>query len=354
MGQRVVRYDEIILHYLREHITKADKLAFISSLLCSLFGYMYFGANIMPNHDGISQLYFDADGSQSFGHGRWAQVIVKSVISSRLHTPWLSLAIFMLVMALSTVIVVRIFQIEHSLAVVGIAASLTLNPSTINMITYFYMIDIFIFALFFGILSIYLTERYKYGVIFAVGFLAISIALHQLFICVAIALFSSRLLQKLLKNKNEDKEIAAFIFKHFILFIGAAGLYSLINKAVLSLLNIPLTDYVTLNRSQLSINYFIEGIRKGYGSIFTHFSITYEVLGTIALIATVSIFILVIVFSLVLLMAKKHITKLQVLLSIAVILVLPILLNPIFIFSSAHAYYRTQFLFVYGLFAVYS
>ena len=315
----------------RAGITKTDKQAFFSSLIGCFFGYAYFGFHIIPNNDGVLNLNWNS--YEAYGSGRWSRTVLSSI--SDFNTPWLLIIITFLAMAVSAVIVVRLFHIKRFLAVAAIAVCLALNPPVISAMTYTYMIDGFYIGLALGFASVYVIERCKswwIGLLAGAVLLAVSMGEYQMFVCVVIALFSVRLLQILLQNKSSNKEIVRFIMKYCSLVISATGLYFMMNRIILAALNLTMSDYLDLDEAiTLSIFKRLEGVIFAYQSIGEHLSFAQRYGGSFVFYVTALLFALVPVLGFILLVSVKKRPVFQIVIIVLTIMALPVLINSVFL-----------------------
>ena len=334
-------------------IKKTDKQAFLSTLVCCFFGYAYFGFHMMPNHDGIVNLNWNM--YEAYGSARWSRTALSSI--SEFYTPWLLMIIAFLALAVSAVIVVRLFHIKRFMAIVATAACLTLSPPMVSAVPFSYMIDGFCIGLALGFASAYIIERCKrwwVGLLAGGVLLSVSMGEYQMFVCVVIALFSVRLLQILLRNESSNREIILFIAKYIALVISATGLYLVMNRIVLSALNLTMTGYVDLEGAvRLSVLERLEGVIFAYQSIVEHLSFAQKYGGSFVFYMTALLFALVPVFAFVLLVSIKKRPIFQIVLIALIIVTLPVLINSVYLlrpeYVSRIMKYATCFIFICGI-----
>ena len=338
----------------RAMITKTDKQAFLSALICCFFGYGYFGFHLIPNHDGIMNLNWNT--YEAYGNGRWSRTMLSSI--SDFYTPWLLIIISFLALAISAVIVVRLLEVKRFVAILATSVCLTLSPPVISIMTYAYLIDGHFIGLALGFASAYAIERCKLqwaGLLSGTVLLAISMGEYQMFVCVVIALFSVRLLQILIQNKSSG-EVFRFISKYIFLIISATGLYFVMNRVVLSALNLNMSGYIDLDRAAgLSYRDRLDGLAFAYRSIGEHLTFTLKHGGSFAYFITALLFALIPVLAFILLVSVKKRPIYQVALVVLIIAILPVLMNSIFLLSPDPEYvhvvmkYAACFIFICGI-----
>jgi len=345
---------ENVVSCIRYSVSKSDKLAFISSLVCCFFGYVYFAVHLLPNHDGIVRLYWhDWNDYATFGSGRWMQTFFSSI--SPLYTPWILCLTAFIMVSFSTVIVVRLFDIKRSLSIIGVSVCLILNPFVISTMTYTYMIDGHFIGLTLCIIATYIVDRGKWGrAFFGIILLALAMGQYQIFLFTTIAILTVRLLQRLMQGKESNKEIINNIIRYIIFVIGSLSLYMIINHIVLHFFKMDITPYQGLNEmTSFSFNQITEGFRFAYQGVFEIISITFVVGGLLAAIFSFALMILIPISGMILIYNKKTRPLLQTVLASILIITLPIFVGSFFFAGIAWVHnlirYPQCFFFVCGI-----
>jgi len=336
---------------IRAYVTQADKRAFFSSILCSLFGYLYFGLNMLPNHDGILNFYF-TDGA-TFTSGRWAQAALSSM--SALYTPWLLVVVGYLAVAIATVYLVRIFRIQRFLPIFAVAAVLSLNPTMVSQVLYTYTLDGFFIAMLLCVLAVYFTERYRFGVWGGIILLAVAMGEYQAFLCYAIAIFAVRLLQRIMQNQMTNRELIGYVLKYAALLFGGLACYLMINRVVLGLLHLSMSGYQGMNKmGQISLIEILKGVRSAYRAFFPYFwELTREICGGFMAVLTVSALALSAAVSIGLLIIRKKRPLFQIVVALALLVGMPVLMNSIHLMGPQDVYllmmYPLCFVYILGI-----
>ena len=337
----------------RASITKTDKQAFFSSLVCCFFGYAYFGFHMIPNHDGIVNLNWNIDETYIFG--RWSRTALSSI--SDFYTPWLLVITAFLAMSVSAVMVVRLLNIKRLLAVAATAVCLTLSPPVVSAIIFTYMVDGFFIGLSLSIAAAYVIERCKTwwaGLSIGAVLIAVSMGEYQMFVCVVIALFSVRLLQILIKNESSNREIIFFSIKYISLVVSAVGLYYVLNRIILSALDLAMGDYVDLDKAiQLDFRSRLDGVIFAYQSVGEHLAFSLKFGGSFTFYMTALLFAMIPILGFILLFSIKKRPVFQVALIIFMIVALPLLINSVFLmrpeYVSRIMKYPACFIFICGI-----
>ena len=343
---------EGLAKWIQGKVTKRDKQAFFSSLICSAFGYFYFATNFIPNNDGLTKLYWTD--SVTFTSGRWSQAFLSS-IGSGIYSPFFLAVVAFVALALITVLIVRVFDVRRFFAVFSIAAILSLNPSTVSTVPYLYMLDGFFIGLLLGVIGVYLTERYKYGVLIGIVLLSVSMGEYQMFLCFVIAFFAVRLIQVIIQGQANNKQVLFFGLKYTALILGGLILYLIINKIVLSQMNLSLTSYRGLDKmGQIDMSHIIRGILSAYEEFFPYIvEINSLFCGGFVAFGAVCTLIVSLVLGIWLLFSRKMQYKFQLVVFFLVLLCLPVLLDSIFLTGVENATlamrYPMCFVYILGI-----
>jgi hypothetical protein len=132
--------------------------------------------------------------------------------------------------------------------------------------------DLYMIALFLGLLAIWLTGRYRWG--WALGILPLACCLgsYQAFIGVPVVVCLLSLIQIIMVNRQNGPEIFKLLVRY--LAVGVLGVlaYFLILRGLLNYLNIELVDYQGIdNMGTLSLEQIKRLIPKSYNSFWDYY-----------------------------------------------------------------------------------
>ena len=143
------------LEKINSKITKEDRTAFISAFVCGLLIHMPVMLRDIPNHDGLASMYFSQNMITS---GRWFLSVVCAA-SSFYTVPWIIGLIGVLELALTAVLLVRIFETKDKISIFLIAALLVSFPSLASTFAYVFTLDGYMAGLFLAVLAVYLVRK---------------------------------------------------------------------------------------------------------------------------------------------------------------------------------------------------
>ncbi|MCR5619211.1 MAG: glucosyltransferase domain-containing protein [Lachnospiraceae bacterium] len=143
------------LEKINKRITKEDRTAFVSAFLGGLLIHMPVMLKDVPNHDGLASMYFSQNMITS---GRWFLSAVCAA-SSFYTVPWVIGLIGILELALTAVLLVRIFEIWDRISIYIISALLVSFPALASTFAYVFTLDGYMAGLFLAVLAVYLVKK---------------------------------------------------------------------------------------------------------------------------------------------------------------------------------------------------
>ncbi len=143
------------LEKINKRITKEDRTAFVSAFLGGLLIHMPVMLKDVPNHDGLASMYFSQNMITS---GRWFLSAVCAA-SSFYTVPWVIGLIGILELALTAVLLARIFEIRDRISICLISALLVSFPALASTFAYVFTLDGYMAGLFLAVLAVYLVKK---------------------------------------------------------------------------------------------------------------------------------------------------------------------------------------------------
>lgn len=164
--------------------TKTDSYAFMTAVIVGLLTHMRVFVSDIPNHDGMSSLFFDQNMITS---GRWF-LRVACGISSDYTLPWVIGVLCVFYMAATAVILQRFFEVKHGFTAILIAALFVVYPTLTSNFAYIFTADGYMLALFLAVLAVFLVERSRLGFVWGGIALGFGMGIYQAYISFAMIL----------------------------------------------------------------------------------------------------------------------------------------------------------------------
>jgi len=165
-------------------LTKKDKYTFWTAVIIGLLTHMRVFVSDIPNHDGMSSIFFDQNMITS---GRWF-LRVACGISSDYTLPWLIGVLSVVYLACTAVVLQRFFEVKHVFTAVLMGAILVVYPTLASNFAYIFTADGYMLALLLAVLAVFMVERSKLGFLYGAVALGFSMGIYQAYISFAMIL----------------------------------------------------------------------------------------------------------------------------------------------------------------------
>ncbi|MCD8069344.1 MAG: glucosyltransferase domain-containing protein [Lachnospiraceae bacterium] len=175
---------EAFLMKIKQKISGRDMAVFLSAFAAGLCAHLRIFVSDIPNHDGLSGIYFDQNMITS---GRWF-LTVACHISTDYTLPWVIGLLSLLYLGLTAVALCRFFGLKHTYSGVLIAALLAVYPSLSSNFAYIFTADGYMLALLLAVLSVCLVERSSKGFLWGGILLGFSMGIYQAYLAFAMVL----------------------------------------------------------------------------------------------------------------------------------------------------------------------
>ncbi len=204
----------------------SDKTAFFSAFICGLLIHMPAMLMDVPNHDGLSSMYFSQNMITS---GRWF-LAVACGLSSFYTVPWIIGLIGLFELALTAVLLKRIFEIENGFTIFAVSALLVAFPSLASTFAYVFTLDGYMMGLFLAVLAVYLAKK-DHFILGGIA-LAFSLGTYQAYLPFAMLLSIYLVWEKMASGeKNAIKKCLEYVYMGMI----GAVLYLVLLKVLLAI-----------------------------------------------------------------------------------------------------------------------
>lgn len=157
----------------RTKIKNTWKIAFLSAFVLGILIHLPVMLSDIPNHDGLSSMYFDQNMITS---GRWF-LSVACGFSSYFTIPWIIGLIGLLWLALTAVALTELLELADPLVIMAVSGLLVSFPALASTFAYVFTMDGYMMALFLAILAVLFTKKQKKGWLAGAVCLAFSLSL---------------------------------------------------------------------------------------------------------------------------------------------------------------------------------
>ena len=243
------------------------KVGFFSAFAIGLLTHMFMLTNSLPNEDELISVVGNLEWATNV-NGRWFLSSV-AAFSSIFSMPWVNGMLSILYLSVSVCLIIETTQVKRYLNCILIAGILVTFPVVAGLFTFMQHSDPYSFSILLSCLAVFLANRYKFGYLFAIIPLVLSLAIYQTFFAVAAALFIMILILEILKNQESLQKTITKAIRFFVT-LGAGMVIYLLSIRVLY----PdgLTPYQNIDQmGQISISELPSSVLRAYWEIMRFF-----------------------------------------------------------------------------------
>ena len=268
-----MRNPESILKDMKNKIKKEWKLAFVAAFVTGLLIHMPVMLSDIPNHDGLSSIYFDQNMITS---GRWF-LTVACGISSYFTIPWVIGLLGLFYLSLAAAALTELLEIRKSWAIVTVSGLLTAFPALVSTFAYVFTLDGYMLALLLAVLAVLFTKKYRYGFLPGGLCLALSLGTYQSYLAVAMMLSVFAILMLAMEQTGVKEKVKRGLRYLYMGLLGAV-LYYVILQVLLQLQGKELDSYQGISGMSSGLSGGILGRAAGMYRDFAGFSVKGNVL----------------------------------------------------------------------------
>ena len=174
----------LLMKKLNGRLEKRHRAAFLGTVLLGLLIHLPVMLSDVPNHDGLSSMYFDQNMITS---GRWF-LTVACGFSSYFTVPWVIGLIGLFFLGLAGMALTELLEIRGEGSAVLVCGLLVAFPALASTFAYVFTLDGYMMALLLAILAVLATKKWKKGFLVGALCLAFSMGIYQAYLPFAILL----------------------------------------------------------------------------------------------------------------------------------------------------------------------
>ncbi|QBK25504.1 glucosyltransferase domain-containing protein [Ureibacillus thermophilus] len=341
---------EQVLKSLKEKIQPEWVLAFFSAVMIGFLAHAYVFLHRLPNHDGIINIYNTQAKVKS---GRFF-LGPASGMSSFFDLPWVIGVLSILFLGLAAVCIIILFDVRKKLAIVLISGIIVVFPSVSATFAYMFTADGYMLGIFFAILAVVLTKKYKFGFLIGAILLCLSVGIYQANLSVALVFITLWIIHEILFSTFSTKVIGLHILRSGLAVGIGMVLYLAIFNFFTKFLNVQITSYQGLDKvGAVTIHDIPKRLVQIKEELLSFFFDSFYNHHDISLLPILNVFIFITLIAAVFtVIVKKHLYKnlLHMILFIVLVMSLPFSYYIVY-FISPVAFYHT--LMVFSLSSVY-
>lgn len=233
---------EELIGLLRTRISREEKNAFLTAFVFSLLVHLYKFTNTLLNHDAMYNVYTQQN---MVGSGRWALKYACG-ISSYYDLPWVIGLLCCVYIALTAMIIVRLFRVKNPVVSFLCGGFLASSPATIETIFFQFTADGYFLAMVLAALAVYLSrveEKRLWCYLLSGACICVCCGIYQAYVSFALILAVCHMIHELLRNRNTKKEYFLWVARQVVIFGGSLAVYYVLWQKVMDWTGIGVNAY---------------------------------------------------------------------------------------------------------------
>ena len=229
-------------------ISHRIKVTFLSSFILGGLAHLFTLTNVLQNYDNIAIV----PGGYGTGltSGRWLLTVLGNFIKKiwgNYNLPFFNGLLTIFLLCISACLIVEILDLESISMCIVWGGIFLCFPTVTSTLFFMYTAPYYALAVLFVIASVWFTVNYKYGFLLAAVLGAFSLGIYQAYFPMMITLFVTVLLQKILSNDSQLKDIFRIGLLYLLTLFLSLLLYFLFLNICLKFYNMSLSDYQGVN-----------------------------------------------------------------------------------------------------------
>lgn len=226
------------------NLTQEYKVGILATWIIGLFAHAYRFFNFLPIWD--SMYNFTGTGATYTSGGCFLDFF--SSLSSQYDMPWVNGALSLFYISLTVMLLIDLFHIRKTVNIVLLAGLIVSFPTITSSFAYMFTADGYMIAFFLAVAGIYLTWKYKYGILPGMLCIGLSLGTYQAYISVSLVLILLIVIRDILFDNYTFQRLLRRDSKYLLTVVGGAVFYELVSSIINWILGITLTDYQGINK----------------------------------------------------------------------------------------------------------
>ncbi len=262
---------EALMTIYRTRMKREYKLAFLSAFIMGLLVHLFKFTNVLPNHDTLYNFYSDQN---MLGSGRWA-LQWACAFSGYYDLPWLNGMLAIVFLAVTAVVIVRLFKIQNPVVIVLTSAFLVTAIGTTETFLFEFTADGYFLAMLLAAVAVWCSrlneKRIGMFVISAVC-ICLSCAIYQAYVSFALVLAVCYFIYEILQGECDKKQYWRWIVRQVILYVVALVTYYIVWKILLYITGTPISDNQGLSSAgQIGLSTVIGGLKASVANVIGYY-----------------------------------------------------------------------------------
>lgn len=246
-----------------------EKDVLITGVLVGILSHMYMMTNKLPNIDDYISIFHYGAGYTS---GRWLLALLGNFsfrIDGTYSMPFFNGSIYILALALAIMIFLMPFSFRSRWTKRIFSGLFVAFPTVTATMGFMFTAPFYGVAVLLMAIAFYALVTYKYGFLIAIMFICLSLGIYQAYWGLTAGFLLLYLMMLCMDRESKIRDIIVLTVKSFIALLMGVVLYFTINKVMLNIQGVQLTDYQGISEmGRFDISKIPEILKSAYGWFF--------------------------------------------------------------------------------------
>lgn len=251
-------------------VNKNALIAFFSAMVSGVLTHLFIMTNKVFNYNEFSVLFLDKE-EMTLGRmaeGRWFVGFIGQLIGDNYSMQMVTGIIGIMLLAVSAGMLVSLLSLKNRLYAVLLGGVLVVFPAVTSFMAFTQLGDAWFLSVFLAVWAVYICERWKWGHFAGLVMVGLSLAIHQAYVSVAIAVMFLVIFKAVYEQEAALKELFRKIIRYLVILIGGFVFYYIGVKVSAAVFDYSLSSYHGINEMT---SFTIRGIAKGIVYSYIYF-----------------------------------------------------------------------------------
>lgn len=258
---------------IRNFVNKVNKnvlIAFFSAVVSGILTHLFIMTNKVFNYNEFSVLFLDK-GEMTLGRmaeGRWFVGFIGQLIGDNYSMQMVTGILGIILLAVSAGMLVSLLSLKNRLYAILLGCVMVVFPAVTSFMAFTQLGDAWFLSVFLAVWAVYICERWKWGQFAGLVMIGLSLAIHQAYVSVAIAVMFLVIFKAVYEQETALKELFGKISKYLVILIGGFVFYYIGVKVSAAIFDYSLSSYHGINEMT---SFTFKGIAKGIVYSYIYF-----------------------------------------------------------------------------------
>lgn len=248
---------------------------FCMTIVFGILTHFVLISHLILSQDGLlNGIHYTAGGYEA-SLGRWGIDFFDS-LRNNLAFPFITTLVSIVILGFANIFIVDLFEIKSKLFRILTTLSLVVSPSLCMTLLYAYTADVYFYAMFFSVFTVYSLEKIqnkKVGFLLGLVSFVLMLSTYQSYMGMTVGLILMLEVKRLLTQKSSVLESIRKILKEACILVVYVIVYYVATKCILKINHLTMSSYGGLNGIGLATIFqsLGETIKNAYVAFIKYF-----------------------------------------------------------------------------------